>query len=84
MAILTCNQKILFFHILQIKIKLYFSNEAGQSPLWLGDDLEFWPEKGAKEKVKFVQIAALHNELVAVSDKGHLYQWKWSDITPHR
>ena len=60
------------------------SSENGQSPLWLGDDLEFWPEKGAKEKVKFVRIAALHNELVAVSDKGHLYQWKWSDITPHR
>ena len=59
-------------------------NEQGQSPLWLGDDLEFWPEKGAKEKVKFVQIAAMHNELVAVSEKGHLYQWKWSDITPHR
>ena len=60
------------------------SSENGQSPLWLGDDLEFWPEKGAKEKVKFVRIAALHNELVAVSDKGHLYQRKWSDITPHR
>jgi E3 ubiquitin-protein ligase EDD1 len=58
--------------------------EANQSPLWLGDDLEFWPEKAKGEKVKFVQIAALHNELVAVSDRGHLYQWRWSDMTPCR
>lgn len=54
---------------------------ADQSPLWLGDDLEFWPEKGQK---KFVKIAALSTELVAVSDKGILYQWRWSDMTPCR
>ena len=60
------------------------SSDANQSPLWLGDDLEFWPDRGAKDKVKFVSIAALNNELVAVSDRGHLYQWRWSDITPLR
>ena len=52
-----------------------------QSPLWLGDDLEFWPDKSP---VKFAKIAALHSELVAVSDKGHLYQWRWCDLTPFR
>ncbi len=56
-----------------------------QSPLWLGDELEFWPDRsGSKDPVKFVKIAALHSELVAVSDKGHLYQWRWCDMTPFR
>jgi hypothetical protein len=60
-------------------------NDANQSPLWLGDDLEFWPDKsGAKEKIRFVKIAAMSTELVAVSEKGILYQWRWSDMTPHR
>ena len=56
-----------------------------QSPLWLGDDLEFWPDivkSGAP--LKFAKIAALHSELVAVSDRGHLYQWRWCDLTPFR
>ena len=58
---------------------------GNQSPLWLGDDLEFWPEKSAsKEPVRFTKIAVLHSELVAVSDKGHLYQWRWCDMTPFR
>jgi len=52
-----------------------------QSPLWLGDELEMWPEKGG---VRFSRIAALNGELVAVSDKGHLYQWRWCDLTPFR
>ena len=52
---------------------------------WLGDELEFWPEKtGAKEPVRFVKIAVLHSELVAVSSNGHLYQWRWCDMTPFR
>ena len=51
-----------------------------QSPLWLGDDLEFWPDNRGSP-VKFAKIAALHSELVAVSDKGHLYQWRW--VRPH-
>ena len=50
---------------------------ANQTPLWLGDDLEFWPEKGAaKEKLRFVKIASLSTELIAVSEKGILYQWR--------
>ena len=58
---------------------------ANQTPLWLGDDLEFWPEKSnAKERLRFVKIASLSTELIAVSEKGILYQWRWSDMTPHR
>ena len=58
-------------------------NVLSQSPLWLGDDLEFWPDNRGSP-VKFAKIAALHSELVAVSDKGHLYQWRWCDLTPFR
>ncbi len=61
------------------------SGDGSKSPLWLGDELEFWPEKsGGKDPVKFVKIAALHSELVAVSSSGHLYQWRWCDMTPFR
>ena len=60
-------------------------NNVCQSPLWLGDELEFWPEKsGSKEPVRFTKIAVLHSELVAVSSNGHLYQWRWCDMTPFR
>lgn len=59
--------------------------DGSKSPIWLGDELEFWPEKsGAKEPVRFIKIAALHSELVAVSASGHLYQWRWCDMTPFR
>ena len=59
--------------------------DGSKSPLWLGDELEFWPEKsGGKDPVRFVKIAALHSELVAVSASGHLYQWRWCDMTPFR
>uniref|UniRef100_A0A6Q2Y8Z3 Ubiquitin protein ligase E3 component n-recognin 5 n=1 Tax=Esox lucius TaxID=8010 RepID=A0A6Q2Y8Z3_ESOLU len=34
--------------------------------------------------VKFVSIGALFSELVAVSAKGELYQWKWSEPEPYR
>ena len=46
---------------------------------------EFWPDKaGGRDQVKFVKIAVLHSELIALSDKGHLYQWRWCDMTPFR
>lgn len=61
------------------------NSDANQSPLWLGDDLEFWPEKSnSKERLKFVKIASLNTELIAVSEKGILYQWRWADMTPCR
>uniref|UniRef100_A0A669CCB4 Ubiquitin protein ligase E3 component n-recognin 5 n=1 Tax=Oreochromis niloticus TaxID=8128 RepID=A0A669CCB4_ORENI len=34
--------------------------------------------------VKFVSIGAMFSELVAVSSKGELYQWKWSESEPYR
>ncbi|KAJ8966246.1 hypothetical protein NQ314_003661 [Rhamnusium bicolor] len=49
-------------------------------PLWISDDLEFWPEPAPK----FVQIATLYSELIALSANGQLYQWKWNDHEPYR
>ena len=50
--------------------------------MWLGDDLEWWPE--AKNGIRFSSIAALHSELLAVSTTGYLYQWCWTDLSPPR
>lgn len=33
---------------------------------------------------KFVQISGLHSELVALSNSGQLYQWKWNESEPYR
>ncbi|MGH0141036.1 UNVERIFIED_CONTAM: hypothetical protein FKN15_072458 [Acipenser sinensis] len=37
-----------------------------------------------QDGTKFVSIGALYSELVAVSTKGELYQWKWSEVEPYR
>ena len=37
-----------------------------------------------QDGVKFVSIGALFSELVAISSKGELYQWKWSEPEPYR
>lgn len=34
--------------------------------------------------MKFVSIGAMFSELVAVSSKGELYQWKWNEPEPYR
>uniref|UniRef100_A0AAX7U251 E3 ubiquitin-protein ligase UBR5 n=1 Tax=Astatotilapia calliptera TaxID=8154 RepID=A0AAX7U251_ASTCA len=52
-----------------------------QSPVSLGEELQWWPDK---DGVKFVSIGAMFSELVAVSSKGELYQWKWSESEPYR
>ncbi|KAG7237304.1 hypothetical protein INR49_032487 [Caranx melampygus] len=52
-----------------------------QSPVSLGEELQWWPDK---DGVKFVSIGAMFSELVAVSSKGELYQWKWSEPEPYR
>ncbi|KAJ8386321.1 hypothetical protein AAFF_G00175170 [Aldrovandia affinis] len=52
-----------------------------QSPVSLAEDLQWWPDK---DGTKFVSIGALYSELVAVSTKGELYQWKWSEPEPYR
>lgn len=51
----------------------------------MSDDVEFWPEKDASgNSLRFVSIAALHSELIAVTASGQLHQWKWSDTEPYR
>ncbi|VVC25628.1 Hypothetical protein CINCED_3A013222 [Cinara cedri] len=54
-------------------------NNTG-NPLWLSTDAEYWPEPN----VKFIQIAAIHSELIALSAGGQLYQWKWDDADPYK
>ncbi|KAF4798084.1 hypothetical protein TURU_067051 [Turdus rufiventris] len=56
-------------------------NTPVQSPVSLGEDLQWWPDK---DGTKFISIGALYSELVAVSCKGELYQWKWSESEPYR
>lgn len=50
-------------------------------PLWISDDIEYWPDK---DGTRFSQIAALHSEFIAVSTKGDLHLWKWSDREPYK
>jgi E3 ubiquitin-protein ligase EDD1 len=50
-------------------------------PLWISDDLEYWPEK---DGTRFASIAALHSEFIALSSKGELHQWRWADREPYR
>uniref|UniRef100_A0AAR2J8U3 E3 ubiquitin-protein ligase UBR5 n=1 Tax=Pygocentrus nattereri TaxID=42514 RepID=A0AAR2J8U3_PYGNA len=52
-----------------------------QSPVSLGEELQWWPDK---DGTRFVSIAAMFSELVAISSKGELYQWKWSEPEPYR
>ncbi|OBS75009.1 hypothetical protein A6R68_14463, partial [Neotoma lepida] len=56
-------------------------NTPVQSPVSLGEDLQWWPDK---DGIKFTCIGALYSELLAVSSKGELYQWKWSESEPYR
>jgi hypothetical protein len=51
-------------------------------PLWMSDDLEFWPEREGTQK--FLQIACLHSEFIAISSKGELHQWRWADNEPYK
>jgi E3 ubiquitin-protein ligase EDD1 len=52
------------------------------SPIWLSDEIEYWPDIG--KNVKFVAIAAMHSELIALASNGQIHQWKWIDIEPYR
>ncbi|KAG8192530.1 hypothetical protein JTE90_015165 [Oedothorax gibbosus] len=53
------------------------------NPLWLSDELEFWPERPGQCK-QFVKMGALYSELVAVTATGQLCQWKWNEAEPYR
>ncbi|KAL4629964.1 E3 ubiquitin-protein ligase UBR5 isoform X5 [Arapaima gigas] len=52
-----------------------------QSPISLGEELQWWPDK---DGTRFISIGALYSELVAVSTKGELYQWRWNEPEPYR
>ncbi|OXU30332.1 hypothetical protein TSAR_012971 [Trichomalopsis sarcophagae] len=56
---------------------------ASQSPLWISEELEWWNER-SEPAPRFVQIAALYSELIAISSTGQLYQWRWSDAEPFK
>ncbi|XP_015437397.1 PREDICTED: E3 ubiquitin-protein ligase UBR5 isoform X2 [Dufourea novaeangliae] len=57
---------------------------ASQSPLWISEELEWWHERSTDPAPRFVQIASLYSELIAVSAGGQLYQWKWSEPEPYK
>lgn len=46
----------------------------------MSDEVEFWPDPN----VKFVHIAQMYSELIALSSTGQLYQWKWTDTEPYK
>ncbi|XP_022901003.2 E3 ubiquitin-protein ligase hyd isoform X2 [Onthophagus taurus] len=52
----------------------------GASPLWISDELEYWPDTAGR----FTQIATLFSELIALSTTGHIYQWRWNDPEPYK
>ncbi|XP_033727140.1 E3 ubiquitin-protein ligase UBR5-like isoform X1 [Pecten maximus] len=56
---------------------------TGQSPVALGEELQFWTEKEGNCP-KFSHIAAMHSELVAVGTNGQLYSWRWNDPEPYK
>jgi E3 ubiquitin-protein ligase EDD1 len=56
---------------------------ASQCPLWISEELEWWNER-SESAPRFVQIAALYSELIAISSTGQLYQWRWSDTEPYK
>ncbi|XP_076670433.1 E3 ubiquitin-protein ligase hyd isoform X1 [Andrena cerasifolii] len=57
---------------------------ASQSPLWISEELEWWHERSTDPAPRFIQIASLYSELIAVSAGGQLYQWKWSESEPYK
>ncbi|OTF79788.1 E3 ubiquitin-protein ligase UBR5-like protein, partial [Euroglyphus maynei] len=44
-------------------------------------DQEYWP--GSNDR-KFIQIASLHSELIAINNQGQLCQWRWQDSEPFK
>lgn len=56
---------------------------ANQSPMWISEELEWWNDR-VENVPKFVNIAALYSELIALSSNGQLYQWRWADPEPFK
>nr|XP_027205852.1 E3 ubiquitin-protein ligase UBR5-like isoform X2 [Dermatophagoides pteronyssinus] len=44
-------------------------------------DQEYWT--GSNDR-KFIQIASLHSELIAINNQGQLCQWRWLDSEPFK
>ncbi|XP_012274394.1 E3 ubiquitin-protein ligase UBR5 isoform X2 [Orussus abietinus] len=57
---------------------------ASQSPIWISEELEWWHERSGEPAPRFVQIASLYSELIAISVTGQLYQWRWADSEPYK
>lgn len=72
--------QFIYFDILDNKKK----ELASQSPLWISEDLEWWHDRSNDPVPRFVQIASLYSELIAVSTSGQLYQWKWTESEPYK
>lgn len=59
--------------------KKNFSNSSPDaSPIEISENIEIWPGDH-----KFVQIASMHSELIAISSLGHIHQWKWLEPSPY-
>lgn len=54
------------------------THSTDSSPIHISEAIELWP--GDK---KFVQIACMHSELIAISSTGQIHQWKWSEPMPY-
>ncbi|XP_013417985.1 E3 ubiquitin-protein ligase UBR5, partial [Lingula anatina] len=52
-----------------------------QNPMCFGEELQFWSVRDGPTP-KFIQIASMHSELVALSSTGQLFQWRWMDMEP--
>lgn len=57
------------------------STATANSDFEFDDNLEYWPPQTTM--IKFVKIAAMHSELVALGKDGALYQWKWKSKLPY-
>ncbi|PIK38864.1 putative E3 ubiquitin-protein ligase UBR5, partial [Apostichopus japonicus] len=58
-------------------------SHQSQNLLVLGEDYEWWPDKGGAKTV-FSHIGAMYSELVAVDQDGQLHQWKWKEAKPYK
>lgn len=56
------------------------NNSPELNPIHLSDTVELWPNQNDK---KFVQIACMHSELIAITNNGQIHQWKWSESLPY-
>lgn len=72
----------MFYFQCCIFVLVFLDNKKkdGASPLWISDELEFWPDSMGK----FTQITTLHSELIALSNTGQIYQWRWNDPEPYK